>query len=78
MTTIERQASSIDTVTRPGAGDILLLRAEGLALARADALIIEDLDLELHKGMHFCMDCYYLQFVCLNPPMRGKYLNQLN
>ena len=50
MTAIERQASSIDTVTRPGAGDTLLLRAEGLALARADALIIEDLDLELHKG----------------------------
>ena len=50
MTAIEHHASSIDTVTRPGAGDALLLRAEGLALARADALIIEDLDLQLHKG----------------------------
>jgi len=50
MTANERHQSRIDAVTRPGAGEALLLRTESLALARADALIIENLDLELRKG----------------------------
>jgi len=50
MTANERHLSRIDAVTRPGAGEALLLRTESLALARADALIIENLDLELRKG----------------------------
>ena len=50
MTANERHQSRIDAVTRPGAGDALLLRTQSLALARADALIIENLDLELRRG----------------------------
>ena len=50
MTANERHQSRIDAVTRPGGGDALLLRTQSLALARADALIIENLDLELRRG----------------------------
>ena len=50
MTANERHQSRTDAVTGPGAGDAVLLRTESLALARADALIIENLDLELCPG----------------------------